>query len=68
MHLRKERQLEGREHCILSICLSTKVRLKVGISSGQKVKGRKQTGAGGCQGIPTCFLKGVSNSPFAMAA
>lgn len=64
----KEKQLERRELCNVSVCLSTKVRLKVSISSGQKVKGRKQTGAGGRQGIPICFLKGVSKLPFAVAA
>lgn len=48
--------------------LRQKVRLKVSISSGHKVKGRKQTGQGGCWGISICFLKGISNLPFAVAA
>lgn len=39
-------QLEGRPFCNVSVCVNTKLRLKVGISSGQKVRGRKQTGRG----------------------
>lgn len=64
----KKRQLERQELCNVSICLNTMVRLKVGISSGQNVKGCKQTGAGGVTGIHVCFLKGVSKSAFSVAA
>lgn len=48
----KERHLERRELCNVFICLKTTVGLKVGISSGQNVKGCKQPGAGGVRGFP----------------
>lgn len=63
-----ERQSERLELCNVFICLNTIVQLKVGISSGQNVKGYKQPGAQGRRGIPTCFLKGASKSAFLVAA
>lgn len=58
----KGKQSEGRGISDITICLNTKVWLNVDINPGQKVRGYKQTGAVRCQGMPSCFLKGVSES------
>lgn len=43
----KGRHLDRRHFCNISICQNKSVKLKVGIGSGHKVKGHKQTHAGG---------------------
>lgn len=41
------RHLDRRHFCNISTCQNKSVKLKVGISSGHKVKDHKQTHAGG---------------------